>query len=163
MPIAPQNEVAQTTPKKEEPSTVKLHSPLKPPSVVAISRKDRKPSATRIPVALEAQIETKSASEPTDPDPHKDISGSDYSWIPSGSLTVWVPYANEARLVEMDEGFWMGQHLVTQEVYGSVMGLNPSHIDDGDGFFRENLPVNNVSWLDAVSFCKAMTNLGQTS
>ena len=41
------------------------------------------------------------------------------------------------------------------------MGLNPSHIDDGEGFFRENLPVNNVSWLDAVSFCKAMTNLGK--
>ena len=161
VPIAPQNDVAQTTPKEEESSTVKLGLPLKPPSSVAISRKARKPSATRIPVALEAQIETHSESEPIDPDPHKDISGSDYSWIPSGSLTVWVPYANEARLVEMHEGFWMGQHLVTQEVYSSVMGLNPSHIDDGDGFFRENLPVNNVSWLDAVSFCKAMTNLGK--
>jgi formylglycine-generating enzyme required for sulfatase activity len=95
------------------------------------------------------------------PEAHKDILDSDYSWIPSGSLTVWVPYANEARSVDMHEGFWMGQHLVTQESYTSVMGQNPSHIDDGEGFFRENLPVNNVSWLDAVSFCKAMTNLGK--
>ena len=160
--IAPQNEVAQTTPKKEEPSTIKPDDlPPRPSSSLGVSRKARKSSATRTPIALEAKIEPRSKSEPSEPEPHKDILGSNYSWIPSGSLTVWVPYANEARLVDMHEGFWMGQHLVTQEVYGSVMGLNPSHIDDGEDFFRENLPVNNVSWLDAVSFCKAMTHLAK--
>ncbi len=157
----PKDEAFQPPPKEEGSPRVKLDLPPKPPSDLAISRKSRKPSNTRIPVALEAKIEAKTASEPSEPEAHQDILGSDYSWIPSGSLTVWVPYANEARLVEMQEGFWIGQHLVTQEVYSSVMGLNPSHIDDGDGFFRENLPVNNVSWLDAVSFCKAMTNLGK--
>jgi len=157
----PKDEAFQPPPKEEGSPRVKLDLPPKPPSDLAISRKSRKPSNTRIPVALEAKIEAKTASEPSEPEAHQDILGSDYSWIPSGSLTVWVPYANEARLVEMQEGVWIGQHLVTQEVYSSVMGLNPSHIDDGDGFFRENLPVNNVSWLDAVSFCKAMTNLGK--
>jgi len=160
VPISTQDEVAPAPP-KEGYSLVKPDLPPKPPSSVSITRKARKPSTTRIPVALEAKVEARSESEPSEPEPHKDILGSDYSWIPSGSLTVWVPYANEARLVEMHEGFWMGQHLVTQEVYGSVMGLNPSHIDDGEDFFRENLPVNNVSWLDAVSFCKAMTHLAK--
>ena len=170
VPVAPQDDVVSVLPQeegvpllpKEEDSTrVKLDLPAKPPSDLAITRKSRKPSSTRIPVAFEAKVEARSESEPSEPEAHQDILDSDYSWIPSGSLTVWVPYANEARLVEMQEGFWMGQHLVTQEAYSSVMGLNPSHIDDGEGFFRESLPVNNVSWLDAVSFCKAMTNLGK--
>ena len=161
IPVAPQEEVVPVPPKEEDSTRVKLDLPVKPPSDLVIARKSRTPSNTRIPVALEAKVEARTESEPSEPEAHQDILDSDYSWIPSGSLTVWVPYANEARLVEMQEGFWMGQHLVTQEAYSSVMGLNPSHIDDGEGFFRESLPVNNVSWLDAVSFCKAMTNLGK--
>lgn len=40
---------------------------------------------------------------------------------------------------------------VTQEVYKSVMGENPS-------FFKgENLPVENISWYDAIYFCNALS------
>jgi hypothetical protein len=161
VPVLPQEEVVPVPPEEDDLSQGKLVLPAKPPSDLPIARKSRTPSNTRIPVALEAKVEARAESEPSVPEAHKDILDSDYSWIPSGSLTVWVPYANEARSVDMHEGFWMAQHIVTQESYTSVMGQNPSHIDDGEGFFRENLPVNNVSWLDAVSFCKAMTNLGK--
>ena len=148
VPVLPQEEVVPVPPKEDNPSQGKMVLPAKPPSDLPIARKSRTPSNTRIPVALEAKVEARAECEPSVPEAHKDILDSDYSWIPSGSLTVWVPYANEARSVDMHEGFWMGQHLVTQESYTSVMGQNPSHIDDGEGFFRENLPVNNVSWLD---------------
>jgi formylglycine-generating enzyme required for sulfatase activity len=43
--------------------------------------------------------------------------------------------------------FYMSRHEVTQREYQEVMGTNPS-------FFRgDNLPVDNVSWYDAVEYC----------
>ena len=49
--------------------------------------------------------------------------------------------------------FFMGQYVVTQAQYQAVMGENPS-------FFSENganLPVENVSWLDATGFCAQLS------
>ncbi len=45
--------------------------------------------------------------------------------------------------------FYMGAFEVTQAEYQSVMGSNPS------SFIGDNLPVDNVSWLDAVAYCNA--------
>lgn len=47
--------------------------------------------------------------------------------------------------------FYISPYEVTQKEYESVMGNNPS-IFDGD-----NLPVENITWLDAVSFCNALS------
>ena len=46
-------------------------------------------------------------------------------------------------------GFWMSPYEVTQQEYEALMGINPS------SFKGEKLPVENVSWLDAVRFCNA--------
>ncbi|MDR0569072.1 MAG: formylglycine-generating enzyme family protein [Spirochaetaceae bacterium] len=43
--------------------------------------------------------------------------------------------------------FYMGKYEVTQEEYETVMGTNPSY------FKRPNLPVEQVSWFDAVVYC----------
>jgi formylglycine-generating enzyme required for sulfatase activity len=43
--------------------------------------------------------------------------------------------------------FFMGKYEVTQEEYQELMGTNPSHFR---GF---NLPVEQVSWYDAVEYC----------
>ena len=40
---------------------------------------------------------------------------------------------------------------VTQKLYASVMGENPSN------FKGDNLPVENVSWYDAVKFCNELS------
>ena len=47
--------------------------------------------------------------------------------------------------------FEMGKYEVTQEQYQSVMGENPSD------FSGTNLPVEYVSWYDAVRFCNALS------
>jgi formylglycine-generating enzyme required for sulfatase activity len=43
--------------------------------------------------------------------------------------------------------FYIGKHEVTQKEWKEVMGSNPSH------WKGDNLPVEKVSWYDAVEFC----------
>lgn len=49
--------------------------------------------------------------------------------------------------------FYMSQYEVTQAEYAEVMGNNPS------SFSGDNLPVENISWLDAVAYCNARSEL----
>jgi len=48
--------------------------------------------------------------------------------------------------------FFIGKYEVTQGLWKSVMGNNPSDFT-GD----ENLPVENVSWYDAIEFCNKLS------
>ena len=86
-----------------------------------------------------------------------------FMWIPPGEISIWVPYAEEQRVVKVSQGFWLGKYPITQEVYHSIMGLNPSSAETAIEGTEFNLPVNNVSWLDAVSFCKALTILARNN
>lgn len=45
--------------------------------------------------------------------------------------------------------FYMSAYEVTQQEYEAVMGENPSY------FSGEDLPVESISWLDAVAYCNA--------
>ncbi len=55
------------------------------------------------------------------------------------------------REVRITREFWMGKCEVTQREYQQLTGNNPSH------FKGDNLPVETVSWHDAVSFCALLT------
>ena len=43
--------------------------------------------------------------------------------------------------------FYMSEYEVTQEEYESAMGNNPA------SFTGEELPIENISWLDAIRYC----------
>jgi formylglycine-generating enzyme required for sulfatase activity len=45
----------------------------------------------------------------------------------------------------------MGKYEVTQKEYQAVMGTNPSSFNGG------TLPVERVSWYDAVNYCNALS------
>lgn len=71
--------------------------------------------------------------------------------IPQGTFTMGSPDSERQR--EKDEtahevsvsAFYLSPTEVTQEQYQQVMGENPSH------FQGQQLPVENVTWYQAVS------------
>jgi len=74
--------------------------------------------------------------------------------IQGGTFTMGSP-ANEPYR-KGDEGpqhqvtvgsFYMGKYEVTQKEYQEIMGTNPSN------FKGDNLPVERVSWYDAIEYC----------
>ncbi len=78
--------------------------------------------------------------------------------IPPGTFLMGSPASEVDReedekqhQVTISEGFWMGRYEVTQAEYVQVMGTNPSH------FKGTNLPVDSVSWYNAVKYCTQLT------
>ena len=53
--------------------------------------------------------------------------------------------------VTLTKGFYLGKYEVTQAQWEQVMGSNPSEFKGADR------PVEQVSWNDAVEFCKKLT------
>ena len=80
--------------------------------------------------------------------------------IPAGEFFMGSPDdAMEAQKdekpshrVRLSKAFYLGIHEVTQGQYQAVMGNNPSQFTGSD-----DLPVENVSWLDAVKFCNKLS------
>ncbi len=78
--------------------------------------------------------------------------------IEAGDFLMGSP-ANEAgrgsdetqHRVTISKPFYMGVYEVTQGQYQAVTGRNPSR------FKGDDLPVEQVSWHDAVAFCKTLS------
>ena len=100
------------------------------------------------------------------------VSGADADTIATKSGSGGTTEIQGVKLVSIPAGsFQMGQHNIagpvhsvtlsafemsvyeiTQRQYMSVTGLSPSNFT-GDG----NLPVEKVSWFDAIKFCNALS------
>jgi formylglycine-generating enzyme required for sulfatase activity len=74
--------------------------------------------------------------------------------IPAGTFTMGSPASEAGR--DGDEGpqhsvtvsgFYMSKYEITQKEWVEVMGSNPSY------FKGDNLPVEQVTWYDAVEYC----------
>ena len=86
-------------------------------------------------------------------------------WVEPGTFTMGSPESQTSRSrnyetwretqheVTLTQGFYLGKYEVTQAQYKKVMGKNPSR------FKGNKLPVEVVSWNDAVTFCEALTKM----
>ena len=83
--------------------------------------------------------------------------------IPAGTFMMGSP-ESEGKHISQEapshqvtvQSFYMGKYEVTQAQYQAVMGTNPS------SFKGDNRPVDNVSWEDAVEFCRRLSQLTGT-
>ncbi len=85
-------------------------------------------------------------------------------WIPAGTFVMGTPDSEVDRgwegpqtEVTLTQGFWMGQHEVTQKEYEAVQGPHKSN------WTGDNLPVETVTWHDAVDYCSQLTELERTA
>ena len=79
-------------------------------------------------------------------------------WIPAGRFTMGSPGTEEERSptetqheVVLSQGFFMAETECTQGQWEMVMGSNPSRLKVA------NRPVEQVSWSDAVEYCRKLT------
>jgi len=87
-------------------------------------------------------------------------------WIPAGSFTLGSPPDEQQR--DLDEGpltkvvipggYWIGRCEVTQAEFETIMDANPSQYGSD-----LQLPVDKVSWEDAMQYCQALTLRRQES
>ena len=80
--------------------------------------------------------------------------------IPAGSFMMGSPIGEDGRSesealhkVTLEHKFWLGEFEVTQAQYKAVMGINRSIFKGSD------YPVDNVTWLDAMRFCRKLTDM----
>jgi formylglycine-generating enzyme required for sulfatase activity/serine/threonine protein kinase len=84
-------------------------------------------------------------------------------WIPPGDFTMGSPKDEKDRhddenqvQAKLTQGFWLGQHEVTQAEWQRVMQTTPwsgrNYVKEGD-----NYPATYVSWEDATKFCEKLT------
>ena len=79
--------------------------------------------------------------------------------VPKGSFTMGSPETESGRdstnekqhAVMLTTDFWMTESEVTQRQYMNLMGSSPS------SFKGDDLPVETVSWFDAVAYCNALS------
>jgi formylglycine-generating enzyme len=88
--------------------------------------------------------------------------GEDMVLIPAGIFSmgntatfsgIFSTYELPVHSVLISRDFLMGKYEVTQKQYFSIMGSNPSY-NKGD-----NLPVEKVSWYDAVEYCNKRSDI----
>jgi sulfatase modifying factor 1 len=82
----------------------------------------------------------------------------DMLWCKPGTFMMGSPKDEKDReedetqhKVTLTKGFYLGKHEVTQAQWEKVMGSNPSH------FKGATLPVEKVSWDEAIKFCEKLT------
>jgi formylglycine-generating enzyme required for sulfatase activity len=89
-----------------------------------------------------------------------------FVWLSGGQFTMGSPDSEQDRSssegpqteVTLTQGFYLGQHEVTQGEYLAVIGSNPSYFT-GD----TNRPVEQVSWFDATNYCGQLTARERTA
>ncbi len=86
--------------------------------------------------------------------------GIDFALIPPGEFLMGSPSSERGRdddeerhTVTLSHAFYLAAHELTQARFESVMEYNPS-LHEG-----EELPVDNLSWLEAIDFCNTLSSI----
>ncbi len=79
--------------------------------------------------------------------------------IPKGKFVMgntgnYIGYPEEKPVhsVEISSDFLMSKYEITQKIYKTIMGINPSN------FKGDSLPVEMISWEDAIEFCNKLSD-----
>jgi len=86
--------------------------------------------------------------------------GMKFAYCPPGEFMMGSPKSEAGRgnetqhKVILTEGFYLGVHEVTQSQYVKIMNKNPSVFASRQ---TANLPVENVTWDDAMEFCRRLS------
>lgn len=81
-----------------------------------------------------------------------------FRWCPPGEFLMG---STPGHKVKLTQGFWLLETEVTQEMWKSIIGSNPSGFQSWFRRTRRN-PVENVSWNDCQEFCRKLSEkLGQ--
>jgi len=89
------------------------------------------------------------------------IDNANMVWVEGGTFTMGSHSSEDGRYDDEGpqhqvtvKGFYMGKYEVTQKEWVAVMGKNPSYFRGDD-----NLPVEQVNWIDAVEFCNRLSQM----
>jgi len=115
--------------------------------------KQTTPSKTPTPLIIQLQTTSLSAQW-RDP-----VTGMEFVKIPKGSFMMGSPDNEPERrsdeklhCADITHDFYLSKYLVTQAQWQAVMGDNPSN------FKGDNLPVEQVSWLDVQRFIEQLNH-----
>lgn len=98
---------------------------------------------------VEDSSKRKTTQEPVPEPPDKAIRDRMVE-IPPGTFTMGDDMTGQVE-VTISRSFYIDIYPVTQALYKEVMNENPSN------FRGENLPVEMVSWFDAINFCNKLS------
>ena len=87
-----------------------------------------------------------------------------------GAMNCWNVSDEKGHRVQLTQGYWLGEHAVTQSQWKAVMGRSQreemTKADKGmsllvNNWPRENpnVPVCFIQWNDAVEYCKRLTKI----
>ena len=129
----------------------------------ACSREAQKPVETALPEPSKSNAET-SVPESSPKAGERIVLTADgveyaFRWCPPGEFMMGAEkfsWEKPIHKVKLTKGFWMLETEVTQAMWQSVMGKNPSR------FRGEKNPVENVTWDECQEFCTKLSQmLGQ--
>ena len=117
-------------------------------------------------VSCGSQTPPEQSQQPTPPPSSSQQGQEEQPWIPEnfilvegGTFSMGSPDSeawrsdDETQHTVTVSDFYMSAFEVTQAEYQDVTGSNPS------AFSGEELPVETVSWLDAIAYCNARSEL----